>query len=134
MYLLDTNIWLELLLAQSRAAEVRRFLENIYSHQLAMTDFTLYSIGIILTHLGRGAVFADFLADTVEVPGFVLIRLEAEELRELVTAARQYQLGFDDAYQYVAARRRGCRLLSFDADFDRTDIARATPAEIVPPA
>ncbi|OPY49144.1 MAG: hypothetical protein A4E49_03225 [Methanosaeta sp. PtaU1.Bin112] len=29
MYLLDTNVWLELLLQQERAAEVRRFLESI---------------------------------------------------------------------------------------------------------
>ena len=42
MYLIDTNIWLELLLDQERAAEVASFLQAVDTSSLAMTDFTLY--------------------------------------------------------------------------------------------
>ncbi len=41
MYLLDTNVWLELLLQQERSAEVRRFLQSIDADQISMTEFAL---------------------------------------------------------------------------------------------
>ena len=60
MYLIDTNIWLELLLDQEKAQEVHKFFESIESHLLAITEFSLYSIGIILTRLKKHLVFEDF--------------------------------------------------------------------------
>lgn len=53
MYLVDTNVWLERLLDQSRSAEVGQFLGAIPSDQLLMSGFTLHSIGIILDRLGQ---------------------------------------------------------------------------------
>jgi predicted nuclease of predicted toxin-antitoxin system len=41
------------------------------------------------------------------------------------------RLDFDDAYQCVIARRDNLTLVSFDSDFDRTDLQRQTPAEIL---
>jgi len=41
------------------------------------------------------------------------------------------KLDFDDAYQYVAAEKHNLTLVSFDADFDRTDRGRKTPAELL---
>lgn len=72
-YLLDTNIWLERMLDQERAAEVA----------------------------------------------------------ELVAAVEQYGLDFDDAYQYVAAKRYDLTFISLDSDFDRTDLGRRSPDEII---
>jgi hypothetical protein len=40
MYLVDTNIWLERLLEQDRSEEVERFLDQVPSDQLLMTDFS----------------------------------------------------------------------------------------------
>ena len=39
-YLLDTNIWLERLLDQERASEVKQLLEMIPSDRLLITDFS----------------------------------------------------------------------------------------------
>lgn len=41
------------------------------------------------------------------------------------------QLDFDDAYQYVIAKRDHLTLVSFDADFDRSDLERKTPAQVL---
>ncbi|MGA3324644.1 MAG: hypothetical protein ABSF45_09225 [Terriglobia bacterium] len=38
-------------------------------------------------------------------------------------------LFFDDAYQYSAAQRHGLRIVSFDADFDRTTEGRLLPTD-----
>ncbi len=45
-YLLDTNIWLELLLNQENADTVSLFLDKTPSDLIAISDFSLHSIGI----------------------------------------------------------------------------------------
>lgn len=127
MYLVDTNVWLELLLEQEKAAEVRQFLQKTEARLMAITEFSLYSIGVILVRLKKDDVFEDFLSDTVEDSGVMRIRLDTADLKQVLTIRRQYQLDFDDAYQYVAAAKYDYTLVSFDADFDRTEKGRQTP-------
>jgi len=130
MFLLDTNIWLELLLNQERAGEVRRLLESQEARQFAITEFSLYSLGIVLTRLKKHEVFTDFLADTLEESGVRLLRLAVTDLKEAVTVGQKFGLDFDDAYQYVAAEKHDLTLLSFDADFERTARGRKTPGQV----
>lgn len=47
-YLVDTNIWLEVLLDQEKSEVASNFLENINSDLLAISDFSLHSILLIL--------------------------------------------------------------------------------------
>lgn len=63
MYLVDTNIWLERLLDQDRSGEVGDFLARVPTDQLLMSDFSLHSIGIILSRLGQRDVFPQFVDD-----------------------------------------------------------------------
>ena len=130
MFLVDTNVWLELLLDQERAEEVRDFLGTMEPSLLALTDFTLYSIGIILTQLGKDTVFSDFTVDTLERGEVSILRLSTFDLRDLLVVRQQFQLDFDDAYQYLAAEKHGFVLVSFDSDFDRTDRKRVTPDQV----
>ena len=75
MFLIDTNVWLELLLEQDKAGDVRQFLQAIEGRLLAITDFSVYSIGIILTRLKKDVLFEDFLSDTIEDSGVKRIYL-----------------------------------------------------------
>jgi len=43
-YLIDTNIWLELLLKQEKAEEVSIFLDKIATEEITISDFALHSI------------------------------------------------------------------------------------------
>ena len=63
MYLLDTNIWLERLLEQTRSAEVEQFLNQILSEKIFITDFTLHSIALILMRRELSDVFTIFVQD-----------------------------------------------------------------------
>jgi uncharacterized protein len=56
MYLVDSNVWLELLLEQERADDVRQFFQVVEARYLSLTEFSLYSIGIILTRLNKDAI------------------------------------------------------------------------------
>lgn len=128
LFLVDTNIWLELLLSQQRAPEVRRLFEEREGSDFAITEFSLYSIGIILTRLGKDEAFAKFRVDAFEQAGTRLLRLNPSELGDLLSTRQQFGLDFDDAYQYAAAQKYDLILLSFDTDFDRTARGRKTPA------
>lgn len=58
------------------------------------------------------------------------IRLETVDLKELLKIRRRYQLDFDNAYQYVAAGKYNFTLVSFDSDFDHTELGRKQPSEV----
>jgi predicted nucleic acid-binding protein len=130
MFLIDTNVWLELLLEQERAVEARRLFQSVEASLLAISEFSLYSIGIILTRLKKDELFEEFLMDTVEDSGVAKARLDTADLRHLLDVRQRFQLDFDDAYQYAVAEKYNLVILSFDSDFDRTDLGRKVPAEI----
>lgn len=46
--LLDTNVFLEILLEQERAAEARTLLKQTSEHEFFLSDFSLHSIGLLL--------------------------------------------------------------------------------------
>jgi hypothetical protein len=131
MYLVDTNVWLEPLLQQERAEEAVQFLTQTPTENLFITDFSFYSIGILLTRRNRPNILLDFVQDVFTNGAVVLLRLEPQEMPNLVAAINQFNLDFDDAYQYVTAQRNNLVIVSFDNDFNRTPEGRRTPAEIV---
>ncbi len=63
MYLLDTNILLELLLDQERADEAERLMRSLPGHALYISEFTLYSLGMILTRRQLAHVFLQVVED-----------------------------------------------------------------------
>ena len=130
MYLADTNIFLEVLLEQDKADDVQSFLQNIDLSTIYITDLSLHSIGIILYRLKNFAIFNSFLEDII-VDGAGILSLPPEDLKKLDLTAQKFNLDFDDAYQYAVATKYELQLISFDKDFDQTDIRRKEPIEVV---
>lgn len=131
MYLVDTNIWLERLLDQDRSDEVGDFSARVPTDQLLMFDFSLHSIGIILSRLEQRGVFPQFVDDLFVHGSVNLVSVPPEDMRELVNVMVQYNLDFDDAYQYVVATEFDAGIVSFDGDFDRTDRRRVMPSGVI---
>lgn len=130
VYLIDTNIWLERLLDQAKSKEVGQFLAHTPSEQLSMTDFAFHSIGLILSRFGRGDALLQFSTDAFIEGNVSLIHLGPEDMPAIVNGMQRFTLDFDDAYQYVAAKRYALTIVSFDSDFDRADIGRKTPGQL----
>lgn len=130
-YQLDTNILLEFLLDQEKATDVEYFLTVVPSESLFVTEFSVHSIGVLLLRRKLHAGFARFVEDLLVAGAITIIRLETEDLLTVSRTAERTGLSFDDAYQYVAAEKHNLTLVSFDADFDRTDRGRKTPAEVL---
>lgn len=131
MYLVDTNVWLERLLDQSRAEEVSRFLEQTPTDLLFVTDFALHSVGVVLRRLDRFEAFPRFVEDVFIEGGVSLARLSPQDMQRLVEVAESFKLDFDDAYQYLAAEKHNLAIVSFDGDFDRTKLGRKTPLQLL---
>jgi hypothetical protein len=129
MFLVDTNIWLERLLDQERAAEVGDFLDRFPSEHLFMTDFALHSIAVVLSRLHQLETLSRFVRDTFVDGAVVLIHLQPEDTEYILQTIQEFNLDFDDAYQYVSAKKYNLTLVSFDSDFDHTERGKKTPGE-----
>ena len=130
MYLADTNIFLEALLEQERTDEVEEFLQSIDLDTIFITDFSLNSIGIALFNRKKYASFTSFVEDII-VDGVHILSLSLEDLKVLEHLVQNFNLDYDDAYQYAVAEKYNLQLVSFDQDFDQTDMKRKEPVDIL---
>jgi uncharacterized protein len=130
-YLLDGNIILELLLDQQQADTVARFLQQSLPETLCFSEFSLYSLGIILIRFKQPEIFVRAVDDLLTSGVLRLVRLSFEHMARIAEASQNFSLDFDDAYQYVAAEVHDLVLLSFDRDFDRTPRGRKTLEEVM---
>lgn len=128
--LLDTNIFLEVLLEQSRANDAKTLLVKTDAHDFFISDFSLHSIGVILFKRNKADVFRRFLSDMVIGAGAIVGRLKADELAAVADHVVTFNLDFDDAYQYALADKFDLTIVSFDSDFDRTTRGRSQPSSI----
>ncbi|MCK9586715.1 MAG: PIN domain-containing protein [Methanothrix soehngenii] len=105
MYLLDTNILLELLLNQKKADEVERLLLETPPEMLSVSEFTIDSIGVILIRRIMHDIFLKAVEDMLLVGGIRLMRIGPEDMQRVVLASRRFKLDYDDAYQYALAEK-----------------------------
>ena len=118
MYLLDTNIFLEILLRQEKSELCKRFLVEHYG-EVAISNFSLHSIGVILFRHKKYDVFIDFTKDIITK--IELVELPSQAYQFSLQSITKYDLDFDDYYQYAVARYFGMKIVTMDADFKRID-------------
>ena len=117
-HLADTNIFLEILLGDSKAGICSSFISS-HHNDLYITDFSINSIGVVTNRLGKLEQFEIFLRDIL--PHVHIARLAEFSYEELVEAIRDRGLDFDDAYQYVAAKEYDLTLATLDKDFRKIE-------------
>lgn len=130
-YLLDTNIWLELLLNQENADTVSLFLDKTTSDLIAISDFSLHSIGIILSKLKMPEIFTEFIDDLFKTAAISQLVLSPHELTEIPEVINLYNLDFDDTYQYLVAKNNQLEIVTFNNDYRRAGIITKKPSELI---
>ncbi len=128
--LLDTNIFLEVLLEQAHTSEAMALLAKTDAHTFLISDFSLHSIGVILFRRKKSDAFRRFLSDMVIDAGTAVAHLKPDEMATVADHAQTFNLDFDDAYQYSLADKYDLTIVSFDSDFDRTTRGRSQPSTI----
>ena len=132
-FLIDTNIFLEFLLEQERTKECIALMRLIErgSRTAYVTSFTLHGIEVILDRLKKTRELERFLDRVVNAKGLTVYPTSPEEEKAAIGFEKKFSLDFDDALHYYVARTLDLTLISFDRDFDRTDIKREESAAIL---
>ena len=115
-FLVDTNVFLEILLNQPGRAKCEQFLQQ-NTGALAIADFSLHSIGVIMLRRQQAGLFADFLNDSL--PNLELLHLDRIGYPAVARAAEDFGLDFDDAYQFTVAKAHGLAIATQDQHFAR---------------
>jgi uncharacterized protein len=129
--LVDTNIFLEILLEQSNSDISKKFLLESLHHDLFLSDYSFHSIGIILFHKNLHSSFELFINDVIFNLRIPLVNLNPNDMTSLTDNAKRYSLDFDDAYQYSLSEKYNLVIISYDKDFDKTKLGRMTPSDII---
>ena len=113
-YLVDTNIFLEILLEQEKKESCKEFLDNNIG-SLNISDFSLHSIGVILFNKKEHELFKKFIEDTL--PNIEIITNPKDNYEMVNDNSDKYSLDFDDAYQFTLAKTNDLKLKTMDKDF-----------------
>jgi hypothetical protein len=130
-YLVDTNIWLERLLDQDKSEVVSKFLNLISPEQIFVSDFSIHSIGVILSRLKKLDILEKFVKDLFINGQIEQVALGPEDLLGVVGNIEHFNLDFDDSYQLTVSQKYDFIIITFDKDFNAKGILKNTPEEII---
>ena len=133
-YLVDTNIFLEVMLSQRRSEECRRIFTMLRRGMAegVVTDFTVHSIMVLMGRLKRLERLMVFLSSLTAYKGLRVYATSISDELKAAELAGECGLDIDDAIQYAAAlSTRAAAIVSFDKDFDDLKVPRKEPVEIV---
>lgn len=134
MFLIDTNIFLEVMLARAKRKACIEFLNAVKTgrEKAAVTDFTIYSIMIILDGLGKLQELDRFVRSFSAYKGLTLYATSVEDKLEAVKLAMNLEFDVDDAIQYASAKSLGAKgIVSLDRHFDDHAVPRIDPGALV---
>ena len=134
MILIDTNIFLEVLLQQDRYKECELLLERVRAGELkaAVSRFSIYSIELIMARYGRLKELKTFLTLLSTFRGLIVISTTLTDDLHALEVMERFNLDFDDALHYYLVKKyRLDGIVSFDRHFDKTDIKRLEPKDLL---
>jgi predicted nucleic acid-binding protein len=115
-YLLDTNIFLEILLKQEKSEKCKKFI-NDNAGNICISDFALHSIGVILFRNELYDVFNLFLKDFITE--IYILTLDKNSYSKISSIADRYKLDFDDSYQLTIVNEFHLSFITLDTDFKK---------------
>lgn len=115
-YLIDTNIFLEIILQQDKSNICKSFLEDNIEN-LHLSDFSLHSIGVILFKQNRAELFQKLVKDIL--PKVKLLSLPKQNYHNLANLKRDFNLDFDDAYQFSLSNYYKLTIVTMYKDFNK---------------
>ncbi len=115
-WLIDSNIFLEILLDQEKADVCERFI-SAEKGSLVISDFSLHSIGVILFKSNKHGLYTKFMHDIIGEISIISLSEDGYEALSDLTINPKFD--FDDAYQYQVALENNLQLVTMDKDFKR---------------
>jgi len=134
--LLDSNVFLEVELAEQHADACKRFLGKVRDGIIksAITDFHVDSVVVVMENYGKDwRELALFLASLLRYRGLKIHPMGLGDRIKATSLMKDYGLNFDDALAAQALRELSTdTIVSYDNDFDSVDwIKRRTPEDLL---
>lgn len=132
MYLIDTNIFLEILLKQEDKEDCKDLLNKIAEGKInaVVTEFTVHGIEGILTE--DSSALEKFLVNITSLVNLKVVGTDLKEEKQILELSKSMEMDFDDTLQYTVAKRENAEaIISYDTDFDKTDLERKEPDELL---
>lgn len=131
LILIDTNVFLELLLGREKAEDCEALLDAVSKGEIeaVVTHFTVHAVEATL---GAGQALITFLRSLESSEGLYVYETGISEEISTAMLAPKIGLDFDDALQYYASKRLGVEaIVSFDKHLDDLDIPRTEPSGFI---
>jgi uncharacterized protein len=131
LILLDTNVFLELMLGQSRAADCEALLTVVSKGKIeaVVTHFTVHAVETVL---GPGEPLLIFLRNLENSLSLTVFETGVAEEISAAMLTKRGSLDFDDALQYYVAKRLGVEaIVSYDKHLDKLDVPRIEPSQLI---
>ena len=121
MYLIDTNIFLEILLEQDNADKCTEFFETAAKQQTTclVTSYSIHSIETILSNLKRFPALIGFLEDLLDNQWIRPYHTTPEEELSVIRSLPTTGLDFDDGLQYHVAKKFNATIVTYDRHFKK---------------
>jgi predicted nucleic acid-binding protein len=130
MLLVDTNIFLEVLLSRGKKEECKKLLKTLQDGKKSgiVTDFTIHSIIVIMDSLNKLNELKTFLLSLLAYKGLHIHYTTIVDEVKATEISIQQNLDMDDAIQYSSALSANAEaIISFDKHFDALKIPRKEP-------
>jgi predicted nucleic acid-binding protein len=130
MLLVDTNIFLEILLSQNKKEECEAFLNQLRNGKKVgvATDFSIHSIIVIMGSLNKLKELRIFLLSLTAYKGLKIYHTTILDEIKASEIALTQNLDMDDAIQYSTAISLNAEaIVSFDKHFNNLKIPRKEP-------
>jgi predicted nucleic acid-binding protein len=123
MYLIDTNVFLELFLDQDKKEIAGEIFNKIERKEIkaVLSGFALHSIEYILSIKERTDILRDFLYAISSFENLSIYFTSIEEDLQILDIMDESALDFDDSNQYFVAKKFGAEIITFDKDFRKID-------------
>jgi len=133
VYLIDTNIFLEVLLGRKNKDECISLFKMIERGEVKAftTSFVIHSIEVIMDNFKKINELRIFLEVIAEFKG---LEIYSTDIKDEISAIDMMKggLDFDDALQSYIATKLGAKIISFDKHFDKVrGLERLIPKDIV---
>ena len=131
MLLIDTNIFLEVMLGQTRQHDCAEFLTQVRTggKTAAITNFSVYSIMIVLAKEKKLLELKTFLQSLNAYAGLTIHAPSTNDLLKAAELVTDGKFDIDDGIQYASANSLAAEgIVSLDKHFDNHEIPRIEPA------
>ncbi len=132
----DSNIFLEVELAQEHGDAAKSFLKKIQKGSLSAYTSEFHVDSVVVVMENYGATWRDiavFLTSLIQYRGLTIYPLTVYDKIKATELMRDWNLDFDDALAAYVAKKLGLKtIVSYDADFDKIPwLERLTPEDLL---